>query len=145
MLYLRSTLLEKYRYYCPIAAIESFAHMGFFFILELSPNQNLVHVWKGVALGDEISQNSFRKHSQKPIQYSIGASTSRHSQDAELLTQEKPLGLFQMQLSQNITGVLLLEGQEKCGYFWLSKTELLSVTKKSENTLGFQVCIFQKQ
>lgn len=53
--------------------------------------------------------------------------------------------MFQMQLSQNITGVLLLESQEKCGYFWLSETELLSVTEKSENTLGFQVCIFQKQ
>lgn len=50
-----------------------------------------------------------------------------------------------MQLSENITGVLLLEGQEKRGYFWLSKTELLSVTMKSENTLGFQVYIFQKQ
>lgn len=44
-----------------------------------------------------------------------------------------------MQLSENTTGVLLLEGQEKYGRFWLS--EVPSVTTKSENTLGFQVCI----
>lgn len=47
-----------------------------------------------------------------------------------------------MQLPENITGVLLLEGQEKCGCFCLSKTEILPVTTKSENILGFQVYIF---
>lgn len=53
--------------------------------------------------------------------------------------------VVQRQLSENITEVLLLECQEKCGYFWLSEMELLSGTTKSENTLGFQVYHLQNQ
>lgn len=103
-------------YYCPVAATESLHHMVLF-ISELRPSQNVVKYLKRRSLrGWNVSAQL--------------EELSRSCSAGPAAAPEEARAALETRRSENTSGVLLLERQEKCGYFWLSKTELPSVTVK---------------